>query len=48
MDNIIANLSRDEIKNIIKVFDVQIAIVLVLLVFVTRKFVAKVFLYGLL
>lgn len=42
MDNFIANLSREELRNLIQVFDIQIAIVLVLLVFFTRNFVAKI------
>ena len=41
MENLIANLSRDELKNLIQVFDIQIAIVIILLVIFTRNFVAK-------
>ncbi len=50
MDNLIANLSRDELKNLIQVFDIQIAIVIILLVFFTRGLIARVILrvYGLL
>lgn len=44
MDNLIANLSKDELRNIIQVFDFQIAIVIILLVFLTRNFAAKIIL----
>jgi MscS family membrane protein len=44
MDNILANLSKEELTNLIKIFDVQIAIVLVLIVFLTNSFVAKIIL----
>lgn len=42
MDDIIANLSKEELRNLIQVFDIQIAIVIVLLVFITRNVVAKI------
>ncbi len=41
MDELISNLSRDELKNLIQVFDIQIAVVIVLIVYFTRNFVAK-------
>ena len=44
MDKLIANLSREELTNLIQVFDVQIAIVIVLLVFLTRNFVSSIIL----
>ena len=44
MDNLIANLSREELRNLIQVFDIQIAIVIILLAFFTRNFVFKIFL----
>ena len=44
MDELIGNLSKDELKNLIQVFDIQIAVVIVLLVFFTRGFVAKIIL----
>lgn len=37
------NLSREELANIIKIFDIQIAIVIVLVVFVTKSVFAKLF-----
>lgn len=36
------NLSREELTNIVKIFDIQIAIVIVLVVFVTKSVFAKV------
>lgn len=42
MNDFIANLSREELRNLIQVFDIQIAVVIVLLVFFTRNFVSKV------
>lgn len=44
MDELVANLSRDELKNLIQVFDVQIAVVIILLAFFTRNIIAKVIL----
>ena len=44
MDALIASLPREELRNIIQVFNVQIAIVIVLLVFLTRNIVSKVIL----
>jgi MscS family membrane protein len=44
MTDILANLSREELTNLIKIFDVQIAIVLVLIVFVTKSIVTKIIL----
>ena len=44
MDALIASLSREELRNLIQVFDVQIAVVIVLIVFFTRNFVSKIFL----
>ena len=44
MDDLIANLSREELKNLIQVFDIQIAIVIILLIFFTRSFVARIIL----
>ena len=41
IDELIANLSSEEVLHLIKVFDVQIAIVIVLLAFLTRNVVAK-------
>lgn len=42
MESFIASLSREELKNLIQVFDIQIAIVTVLIVIFTRNFVAKI------
>ena len=44
MDNFMANISREELVKLIHVFDVQIAIVIVLLAFLTRNIVSKIFL----
>lgn len=44
MNNFMASLSRDDLKNLIQVFDVQIAIVIALLAYFTRNFVAKIIL----
>lgn len=44
MENILANLSKEEITELIKVFDIQIAIVIILIVLVTKSFVAKIIL----
>lgn len=44
IDDLIAKLSTEEIRNLIQVFDVQIAVVVVLLAFFTRKIVAKIIL----
>lgn len=44
MEDLIANLSKDELRNLIQVFDIQIAIVIILLVFFTRNFVSRVIL----
>lgn len=44
MDKLILNLSSEELMNLIHVFDIQIAIVIVLLAFFTRNFFAKIFL----
>ena len=44
MEDFLANLSSEEISGIIHVFNVQIAIILVILVFFTRNFVAKIIL----
>lgn len=44
MDNLMSNLSRDELKNLIRVFDFQIAIVIVLLVFLTRNVASRIIL----
>ena len=41
IDDLISNLSKDELRNLIQVFNFQIAIVIILLVFFTRNFVAK-------
>jgi len=41
MDDILANLSSEELLKLIRVFDVQIAIVLVILAFFTRNIVSK-------
>ena len=42
MDNLIANLSREEVIHLIEVFNIQVAIIIIILVFFTRNFVAKV------
>ncbi|MCI8308910.1 MAG: mechanosensitive ion channel family protein [Clostridia bacterium] len=42
MDDILANLSKDDLVNLIHVFDIQIAVVLVLIVLVTKSFFAKI------
>lgn len=44
MDDLIANLSKEELTNLIQVFDIQIAVVIILIVFFTRNFVSKIFL----
>ena len=44
MDKILANLPREKLIHLINVFDIQIAIVIVLLVFLTRNFVSKIIL----
>ncbi|MBR1540737.1 MAG: mechanosensitive ion channel family protein [Clostridia bacterium] len=44
MDSFIANLSSEELRNLIQVFDIQIAIVIVLLVFFTRNVVSRIIL----
>lgn len=44
MDDLVSNLSREELKNLIQVFDIQIAIVILLLIFFTRSFVSRVIL----
>ena len=44
MDKILANLPKEKLIHIINVFDIQIAIVIVLLVFLTRNFVSKIIL----
>ena len=41
MNDLVSNLSREELKNLIRVFDVQIAVVILLLIFFTRGFVAR-------
>lgn len=41
MPDVIANLSKENLTKIIHLFDIQIAIVIVLLVFVTKSFFAK-------
>lgn len=41
MTDILSNLSKEELANIIKVFDIQIAIVIVLLSFLTKSLFAK-------
>jgi MscS family membrane protein len=42
MDNFLANLSKDEISALINLFDYQIAILIILIVFVTKSVVAKI------
>lgn len=44
MEDLISNLSKDELRNLIQVFDIQIAIVIILIVFFTRSFVSKIIL----
>ena len=44
MDNFLANLSGEEIKNLIHLFNVQISIVLILVVFLTKSFASKIIL----
>ena len=41
MSEFLSNLSKDDLTNIIKIFDVQIAIVIVIVVFLTKSFFAK-------
>ena len=42
MNDFITGLSKDELRNLIQVFDIQIAIVIILIVFFTRGFVSKI------
>lgn len=44
MDNLIANMSKEELRNLIQVFDFQIAMVIILLVIFTRNIAAKIIL----
>lgn len=44
MDNILANLSKEELTRLIKVFDIQIAVVIILIVFFTKTIFAKIIL----
>ncbi len=44
MENILSNLSKEQIAHIVKVFDIQIAIVIVLVVFFTKNIVSKIIL----
>ena len=41
MADFLSNLSREEIANLVRVFDIQIAIVLVLLAYLTKSLFAK-------
>lgn len=43
MGEFLENLSKEELTNIVKIFDIQIAIVIVLVVFVTKSVFAKIF-----
>ena len=41
MDNFMVNISREELLHLIQVFDIQIAIVIVLLAYLTRNIISK-------
>ena len=41
MSEFLANLSKDDLTNLVKIFDVQIAIIIIIVVFLTKSLFAK-------